>query len=474
MLYLTGCKNTSIIRDKELFFPTNYSLNASKNKLDSIKFENKNIIPLWKNLYKDSALTALIDSALKRNLELQSMDAQIEQIKAGVAFTKGIRLPQLNVGMSAGVRKFGDYTIDGVGNYDTKFSQNLNEKQRIPNHVPDYFIGFQSSWEIDLWGKLKNQKTAAIRRYLASEDGKRLLTTEIVSEIASNYYSLLTLDEQKLKLIENIRLQENAIQVVESQYEVGHATELAVNLTKSQLLETKKMLVEIEQEIISHEIELSNLIGNYPSAILRNKIQISDTLSIDLSYITPEQLLKFRPDILQAEQLMIASNADLESARKAFYPTIQINSYLGLQSFKSSVLFEAPASIAYNIASGLLMPVLNRRELKARLLEARGRKKESYIKFEKTILKAYSEVFEILQINENITKALLLKNKELRLLEKSIESVRELYSSGRSGYLEIITTQEYFLHTQIELLDLNLKKIQIQIRLYKALGGGFL
>jgi outer membrane protein TolC len=186
----------------------------------------------------------------------------------------------------------------------------------------------------------------------------------------------------------------------------------------------------------------------------------------------PHMLLKNRPDILQAEQSLVASKADLISARKAFYPTVQLNSSFGLHAFRMAVLFDAPASIAYNLASGMMMPVLNRRALKAQLLEASGKQKEAYLNYEKVILTAYTEVNELVQLNQYVDSMISLKNEELILLNESVSSVRELYVSGRASFLEILTTQEYFLHSQIELLDLQLRKMQIQISLFKALGGG--
>ncbi len=469
---ITSCKSVSPEFQKELQLPKTYATNAAQQPIDSLKTGSQDSLPSWKKFYNDIHLRALIDSAFRHNIDLQIMDAKVQQVRAGVTFTRGIRLPELAVGLSSGVRKFGDYTIDGVGNYDTQFSPNINDKQRIPNPVPDYFMGVHSSWEIDLWGKLKNQKVAAVRRFLASEIGRKLAATEVVSEIATHYFFLLTLDEQRLKLQENILLQENAIQIVEAQFETGAATEVAVHLTRSQLLETKKMLVEVEQEIRSFEIKLSTLTGSYPRAIPRNVLSAADSLMAELSLANPEQLLKNRPDIQQAEQLVIASKADLTSARKAFYPTLQLNASMGLQAFRLAVLFEAPASIAYNIAAGMLMPVVNRRALKAQLMESAGKQKEAYLHYEKTILTAYSEVFELIQLNESLKNMLAYKNEELRILDESVNSVRELYASGRSTYLEIITTQAYFLETQMELLDLKCRKAQVQVALYKALGGG--
>lgn len=469
ILVCVSCKSVPPVNEKKIYTPKDYTYNSPE--LDSLHLKIHKL-PALDQFYSDLHLKMLLDSAMTKNLDLKLMDAKVIQSKAGVTFSRGIRLPELQVGISSGVRKFGDYTIDGVGNYDTKFSPNLNDKQRIPNPVPDYFMGIHSSWEIDIWGKLKNQKVAAIRRYLSSEQGRQFLVTEVVAEIATAYYYLLTLDEQRRKLQRNIELQENALLAVEAEFGTGRATELAVQLSRSQLLETKKMLIEAEQDINEQENKLSLLTGSFPGRITRSTLGLSDSSIAKLSILSPQELLKNRPDILQAENMLIAANADLKSARKAFYPALQLNATTGLQAFKLAVLLEAPASIAFNAAAGMLMPVLNRRILKAQLMESSGRQKEAYVNYEKTILYAYKEVFELIQLDESLNKMIDLKNEELRILEESIVSVRALYATGRSTYLEKITTQEYFLQTQIELLELKFRKTQVQVAMYKAMGGG--
>jgi outer membrane protein TolC len=143
-----------------------------------------------------------------------------------------------------------------------------------------------------------------------------------------------------------------------------------------------------------------------------------------------------------------------------------------MQAFKLALWFESPSSMAFNILGGMMMPLLNRRVLKANLMEYTGKKREALLQYEKTILIAYGEVLEWLQQSESLQKMIFLKQEELRLLEESILSVKALYATGRSTYLEKITAQGYYLQTQMELLDLNYRKISAQIGLYKAMGGG--
>jgi outer membrane protein TolC len=166
-------------------------------------------IPLGKNFFSSEVLKSLIDTALANSFDIRESVARIDLARAGVRLNTGLDLPTLETVASIGQRKFGRYTIDGVGNYDTKFSSNLDDKQQIPDpFVPDLLLGFQSSWEIDLWGRLKNQKQAAVERLLQSESYKNLVITELVSEVATAYYELLVKDGE-LKFLDEIQRARN-------------------------------------------------------------------------------------------------------------------------------------------------------------------------------------------------------------------------------------------------------------------------
>lgn len=472
LVVLASCKNSEQVLQTTIEIPKTYASGAEQERIDSIRHRDSLRVPSYTEFFKDPLLIALIDSSLMNNPDLLIAHARIQQSRAGVAFTKGIRLPDLNVGLSSGVRKFGDYTIDGVGNYDTQFSPNLTADQQIPNPVPDYFAGVYSTWEIDLWGKLKNKKRAALQRYLASEQGCDLVIIDLISEVAGKYYSLILLDRELQIIQESITLQENALQIVQAQMESGRATELGIQLMNAQVMESKNLYLEVQQAIIRHENELNSLLGRYPQAIQRSDFSSLTTALSGQNTSVPSALLEKRPDILQAENLLRATNADVKSAKAAFYPSLQLSGSLGLQSFRLALLLESPTSFAFNLASGLVMPVLNRRALKAELMDANGKQLEAYLNYEKTILTAFTEVYGLLRLQENLNQMQQLKSQEVRVLEESVSTARDLYLSGRSTFLEIITAQDYYLKTQIEELQVQMRNYYNQIHLYKALGGG--
>jgi NodT family efflux transporter outer membrane factor (OMF) lipoprotein len=471
ILMLASCKVHQDALETSIRIPGEFEQESSLVLVDSIK-KTERVPEHWRTFFADSVLVQLIDSALINNQDMQIAFQRVQRARSGVQFTKGIRLPELGLNLGTGVRRFGDYTIDGVGNYDTKFSPNLNNKQQLPNPVPDFYAGVYSTWEIDIWGKLKAKKRAAFNRFLEEEQGKNLVVTNLISEVAERYYNLVLLDRKREIIGENIRLQENALEVINLQKDIGKSNQLAIELISAQVLDAKTLQMEVEQEILEEENALNFLLGRYPQPIPRINFQSSRVLK-RTEYGIPGDLLENRPDIAAAAYRLKAANADVKVAKAAFYPNLTLNANLGYQSFRAAFLFESPASIAYNIAGGLVTPLLNRRALKADLMAGKASQKEAYLNYEKSILHAFTEVYQLLLLDENFQTRKEVKQEQVNLLGQSVETSRILFTSGRSGYLEIITSQEKYLKSQMELLEIYRLTTKNRVHLYKSLGGGW-
>lgn len=471
ILILTSCKVHQDALGTSIRIPGEFEKESSLVLIDSIK-KTERIPEHWRTFFADSVLVQLIDSALINNQDMQIAFQRVQRARSGVQFTKGIRLPELGLNLGTGVRRFGDYTIDGVGNYDTKFSPNLNNKQQLPNPVPDFYAGVYSTWEIDIWGKLKAKKRAAFNRFLEEEQGKNLVVTNLISEVAERYYNLVLLDRKREIIGENIRLQENALEVINLQKDIGKSNQLAIELISAQVLDAKTLQMEVEQEILEEENALNFLLGRYPQPIPRINFQNSRILK-RTEYGVPGDLLENRPDIAAAAYRLKAANADVKAAKAAFYPNLTLNANLGYQSFRAAFLFESPASIAYNVVGGLVTPLLNRRALKADLMAGKASQKEAYLNYEKSILHAFTEVYQLLLLDDNFQTRKEVKQEQVNLLGQSVETSRILFTSGRSGYLEIITSQEKYLKSQMELLEIYRLTTKNRVHLYKSLGGGW-
>lgn len=427
---------------------------------------------VWQFMVKDTALKQLIDSALVRNFDLRIAH---ENIAAANAASKAARLnwlPDLQFGTNSSIRKFGDYTMDGVGNYDTKFSTNINEKQRIPNPLPDYYFGFQTTWEIDIWRKLSYRRKSVFNQWLSQVASRKYLQTQVITNVATQYYEWLALNNELEILRDNIELQQSAYDMVLKQKETGRANELAVELLKAQLLSSKTMEVEIREKRQICRAAITMLSGAMPYE-----------LSIDTTFNTksngklplgvPSQLLAHRADIKQAEFDLIAAKADVNAARAAFYPSLTITGNMGLQAFNSALLLETPASLAYQALGGLAQPLFMRKKLKAELLMAKANKRKAYINYEKAIVNAFTEVYTAMKSIRNASDMVHFKQQEMQTLKQSVHTVGELFAAGRATYLEVVTVQKNVLQAQVDLVEYEKRERMARVNLYRALGGGW-
>jgi NodT family efflux transporter outer membrane factor (OMF) lipoprotein len=363
--------------------------------------------------------------------------------------------------------------MDGIGNYDTKFSPNLGPKEQLPLPYTDFAPMLFSSWEINIWSKLKDKKKAALKRMLATEAGRNWLITQLVSEVAAQYYMLLEFDAELEILRRNIILQQNAYDFVLIQKEAGIVNELAVEIIQAQLLSSKEKELEVQQLRLKTEADINQLLGRLPQPIDRDSSIMQASLPPVVRTGVPSDLLKNRMDIQEAELQLQAANADVSAARKAYYPSLNLNGFLGLQSFNAALLLELPASLAYNAAGSLTAPLLNRRQLHSQLIQAGGDKQTAYLHYQKTVVNAFSEVYvSVNQIN-NIGLRLEQKQLEANVLTKSINTSNELFRTGRANYLELVNSQRNALQAQLELVRLREGQFQSTIQLYRALGGGW-
>lgn len=425
-----------------------------------------------KVFFPDPALQKLIDTAITYNADIRIALQRIAASKAGLGVTQGLTKPGLDAVVSSGVDKFGDYTMNGLGNYDMNLSPNIRKDQQIPLNMPDLFLGFRSSWEADIWGKLSNQKRAALNRYLATEQARKWVTTQLVSQVAELYYELLALDKEMEILQRNIKLQENGVEIVKVQKTGGRATELAVQQFTAQLLGTKSMLNVMKQRITATENILSAISGKYDFKIKRGAGITDLTIPRSIQIGIPAQLLVNRPDIKEAELLLEAAGAEVEATRKAFLPSLNISAYTALNSFKSSVLF-SPQSLTYGLVGGLVTPVLSKNRLKGNYQLATAAQQEAFELYRKQIIYAYHEVQTNLSGIEQYNKIYDLKVQETKSLQAAVASSNDLYMGGAATYLEVVSAQRGVLEAELDQINSKKTVFVYLINLYRSLGGGW-
>lgn len=467
LILITGCKvNEMTSAQSRMVLPEEFK-GAEKDTTLSIAQLS------WENYFQDPRLKTLIGSALVNN---QDHLMTLERIKASRAMMQAAKaglLPAVSGMAGASQRKFGEYTMDGVGNFDTNFSEFVPEDKKIPDPYKDFIIGASFEWELDIWGKLTNRKKSAVARFIASEEMAKAVRTWLVSEVASNYYELLAIDAEIDVLNENIRLQEIGLRLITELKEGGRANQLAVDQFEALVLNTKAQLEAKIRQQRSTEYGLTRLVGSLE--IPSDRIELDSAVERPRvrEMGLPAQMLQYRPDVKEAEYLLQASRFDVNSAKAAFYPSINLFGMAGFNAFDFSKLFFAPASTAYQIGAGLMAPIFNRRQIQAAFEVAKADQRIALLEYEKRTLNAYLEVLDLINQIQALENQLKLKQYEVSVQERSVENSNTLFSVGYANYLEVINAQSRALESAIELADLKASRLQANVQLYRALGGGW-
>jgi outer membrane protein, multidrug efflux system len=423
----------------------------------------------WREYFSDTLLVNLIDEALHRNFDAQIALQRIEQAAAESLFRKGLLKPRIDGMATAAVRRFGLYTMDGAGNSTT----DILPGQIVPTNLPDYLLGFQASWEVDITGKLRNRKKAAMARYLASIEGKNWLYTNLIAQVAYAYYDLLALDQELEIILSTLAIQENALEVVTMQMQAGFANDLAVKQFQAQLLNTKNLEKEIRQQIISTESIINGLLGRYPQPVIRTASSFNENSMEQLQAGLPADLIQNRPDIRQAEMELQAAKADLSAARAAFYPSFNVIGSVGYQAFQTNLLFTTPESFIFTLIGNLSAPLINRSAIKSEFKAANAYQVEALLNYQKSLVNAFLEVFVEINNLRALSEMVDQKTQEASILTASISTSNELFKTGRANYIELLITQQNALNARLDLIDLKRRTFNGRVNLYKVLGGGW-
>lgn len=417
----------------------------------------------WREFFPDPQLAGLIDTALKNNQELNAQLQEMLIAKYEIMAAKGEYMPKVSVGGGAGLDKVSEYSSQGVS----------DEAHNVANPLQDYRLGFSASWEVDIWKKLRNAAKAAAMRYLASVEGRNFVITGLVAEIAGSYYELIALDNQLAVLKNNIAIQQNALEVMKIEKDAARVTQLAVQRFEAEVLKNQSKRFKIEQQIIEAENRINFLVGRYPQPVARNSDQFNQPLPQTIEAGIPSNLLENRPDVRQAERELEASKLDVEVAKARFYPAFSIEAGVGYQAFNITHLVATPESLVGNLAGNLTAPLINRQGIKAEYYAANARQLQAVYNYERTVLKAFTEVANQVALVDNLRQTYELEAQQVELLNQSIEVSNILFQSARADYMEVLLTRRDALESQMELIETKLKQRLALVNIYHALGGGW-
>jgi NodT family efflux transporter outer membrane factor (OMF) lipoprotein len=343
----------------------------------------------------------------------------------------------------------------------------------MPEPLTDYFLGLYANWEVDIWKKLRNAKKAAVSRYLSTVEGRNFVITNLIAEVANSYYELLALDNELNIVKQNIEIQSNALEIVRLQKTAARVTELAVRKFEAEVLKTKSLQYDIQQQITETENRINFLLARYPQPIPRDGSNFTKLVPASISAGIPSQLLTNRPDIRQAENDLAASKLDVKVARAKFYPSLDISAAVGYQAFNPSFLLKTPESILYSLAGDVAAPLINRNAIKAEYYSANAKQVQAVYNYERTILNAYLEVANQLAKINNLEKSYDLKSQQVQALVQSIDISNDLFRSARADYMEVLMTQRDALESKFELIETKKQQMNAMVNIYQALGGGW-
>lgn len=458
---LTGCKTFDVAtREVNTNMPETYNGDTDTVNTTAVR---------WQDYFTDPYLTALIDTALKNNQELNITLQEIEIARNEVRAKKGEYLPSVGLQAGTGVDKVGRYTRNGA----LEATTDIEPGKEFPEPLGDYIVGAFASWEVDIWRKLRNAKKSAVARYLGSIEGRNFMVTNLVAEIASAYYELLALDNELEIVRQNIDIQSNALEIVRLQKQSARVTQLAVTRFEAQVLNTRGLQYRIQQDIIETENRINFLLGRYPQPIMRDSQNFISLVPDSIYAGIPSQLLENRPDVRQAELDLVAAKLDVKVAKAQFYPSLDITAGVGLQAFNPSYLVQTPQSLLYSLAGDLTAPLINRNAIKAQYYSANAAQIQAVYNYERTLLNAYIEVANQLAKIGNMKKSYDLKQQEVEALTESVDISNTLFSSARADYMEVLLTQRDALESRFDLIETKQQQMSAFVHMYQALGGGW-
>lgn len=417
----------------------------------------------WSEFFTSAELRGLIELALANNQELNVQVQEIVIAANEVSARRGEYLPKLGAGLGTGVEKVGGFTSQG----------RADAANGVPEHLGNFGFGLNASWEIDVWGRLRNAASSAKARYLASIEGRNFMVTQLVAELARSYYELIALDAQLEVLERNIQLQADALEVVRMEKQAARVTELAVQRFEAEVLKNRSRLFDLRQERVQAENRINFLVGRFPQPVARDAAQLTAPLPAMLQSGVPSELLEHRPDLRRAELELQAAKLDVDVARARFFPSLSIDARVGYQSFNLAHLVDTPLSIFYALAGNVMAPLLNRAGIEAEYRSANARQLQAVFNYERTLLQAFTDVANQLVEFENLQKGYALQAQQVATLGRSVEVSNVLFQSARADYMEVLLTRRDSLDAQLELIETRKRVLQSMVKLYQALGGGW-
>lgn len=454
---------------KKILIPLTLSLLASCSlgpdyKKPVIEFSKRTVnIELksnaWWQEFNDPILNNLIDKSLKANSDILISMSNVNKAQENLNLSQANILPQINL-QSSNTRTL---------NSDQTAASNAGT---ITNSLN---LAAVLNYEIDLWGAVSKANEASKALLLAAESNKDAISLTISSNVAIAYFNLLSLKEQYWLNSELIHLQEEIFKLNKFLVTEGVSNELVLSQIESDLIVSKSALPPILQSIKEQETSLQLLINANPRELIEEKIEISDNFNlIPVPPILPEiinsKLLENRPDIIAAEQNLIAANANIAIARAEYFPQVSLSAQVGKASNLLNTLFTGSAK-TWQVGAGLTAPILDFGRIKANVNIAKENEKQLLITYQNTIQTAFSETINFLKAQETSKESYDFAAKNDQALAKSLYLTEIKHKNGNVSQIDVLSAKQNLLKSKITLVNAKLARLNAAVNLFKSIGG---
>jgi len=409
-------------------------------------------VPWWQ-VFQDPQLQELIRTALKQNYDLQIATERINQARAQVAVTRSSLFPQLQANSNfAGGRE---------GHFQTKYNFLI--------------LTADAAFQLDFFGKLRRATEAARAELLATQDARQTVILTLVSDVASDYFALLELDLQLQITRETVKTQEDSVKLTTLRVEHGVATKLDVLQAQQTLDTANAQIPDLERQIAQEENAISILLGNYPQSVSRGRPLVGQTLPPDVPPGLPSALLERRPDIREAEQILVAANAEIGVAKAQFFPQISLTGSAGGAFGRSSAFSSLMSSQLgiWSYGANVSQPVFTGGALKGNLKSAQSQYQQALLAYRQTIQRAFGDVSDALIGYQKLHEVRVRQEDTVADLQESVRLSNLRYSGGTTTYLEVLDGQRALFAAELTLAQARGNEYQSLVQLYRSLGGGW-
>jgi NodT family efflux transporter outer membrane factor (OMF) lipoprotein len=453
LLALTGCMVGPNYKRPDVPAPPQYRFDPSSEASAKSLADAK-----WPELFEDQALDGLVKEALTGNFDLNIAAERVVEARN----TEGVR------------RSFLYPEIDGGAQFNA-IRNSENGTFKYPPSAAGWSYtqpGFTLSWELDVWGRLRRLTEAARAQYLASEEARRAVVTTLVADVTSSYLGLRELDAELEIALKTKDIATDGLRLTTLRHERGAVTGLDVHQSEQFLFTATAQIASTERQIGQMENQISLLLGRNPGVVARGKTLEDLTAPAQVPPGLPSALLERRPDIRQAEDNLIAANAQIGAARAQYFPQITLNGFLGLQSWALTSVLDG-SNRQLSVVPAASAPIFTAGRTRATVRIAEAQQREALIGYQKTVRTAFREVSDSL---EGYRKTVEQRTQEELLVKALRETVRLStlrYKGGLDSFLQVLDAERNLFQGELALVQLRREELLNVVQLYRALGGGW-